>query len=99
MQGAVGGAGGVVHQANSLHTDCEPNPNVEAMRLFLDSKGIEARPLWKPMHKQPVFQHSPSYTNGVSESLFKQGLCLPSGPCVTEEDAHYIVQSILEALA
>ena len=98
VQGAVGGAGGVVHQANSLHTDCEPNPNVEAMRLFLDSKGIEARPLWKPMHKQPVFQHSPAYTNGVSESLFKQGLCLPSGPCVTEEDAHYIVQSILEAL-
>ena len=99
VQGAVGGAAGVVHQASALHTDCEPNPNVEAMRLFLDSKGIEARPLWKPMHKQPVFQHSPAYTNGVSESLFKQGLCLPSGPCVTEEDAHYIVQSILEALA
>ncbi len=98
VQGAVGGAGGVVHASSSTHTDCEPNPNVEAMRLFLDQKGIEARPLWKPMHKQPVFQRCPAYTNGTSESLFKQGLCLPSGPCVTEEDAHYIVKIIKEAL-
>lgn len=98
VQGAVGGAGGVVHAATSTHTDCEPNSNVEAMRVFLDAKGIEARPLWKPMHKQPVFQHCPAYTNGVSESLFKQGLCLPSGPCVTEEDARYIVEMIKEAL-
>ncbi|MBR4135878.1 MAG: aminotransferase class I/II-fold pyridoxal phosphate-dependent enzyme [Bacteroidales bacterium] len=98
VQGAVGGAAGVVHQASALHTDCEPNANVEAMRVFLDQKGIEARPLWKPMHLQPVFQGCPAYTNGISESLFKQGLCLPSGPCVTEEDARYIVDMIKESL-
>ncbi|MCR4964153.1 MAG: aminotransferase class I/II-fold pyridoxal phosphate-dependent enzyme [Bacteroidales bacterium] len=98
VQGAVGGAAGVVHQNSALHTDCEPNTNVEAMRVFLDAKNIEARPLWKPMHKQPVFKNCPAYTNGVSESLFKQGLCLPSGPCVSEEDVRYIVQSIQEAL-
>ncbi|MBO4488718.1 MAG: aminotransferase class I/II-fold pyridoxal phosphate-dependent enzyme [Bacteroidales bacterium] len=98
VQGAVGGAGGVVHAAADTHTACEPNPNVEAMRVFLDAKGIEARPLWKPMHLQPVFSGCPAYENGVSEALFKQGLCLPSGPCVSEEDAAYIVDSIREAI-
>jgi dTDP-4-amino-4,6-dideoxygalactose transaminase len=60
----------------------------------LDKAGIEARPLWKPMHKQPVFADAPAYINGTSEELFKQGLCLPSGPCVTDEDARYIVEQI-----
>ena len=50
VQGAVGGAAGVTHEASSLHTDCEPNKNVEAMRMALDAAGIESRPLWKPMH-------------------------------------------------
>ena len=59
VQGAVGGAGGVTHAAKSLHTDCEPNANVEAMRIALDKVGIEARPLWKPMHRQPVFASAP----------------------------------------
>lgn len=94
VNGAVGGAAGVVHAADSLHTDCEPNANVEAMRKGLDERGIEARPLWKPMHKQPVYQDCPAYLNGVSESLFAQGLCLPSGPYVTDEDVAYIVDSI-----
>lgn len=94
VQGAVGGAAGVVHQASSLHTSCEPNKNVEGLRIALDKAGIESRPLWKPMHLQPVYEMNPSYTNGVSESLFTQGLCLPSGPCVTDEDVAYIVAEI-----
>jgi dTDP-4-amino-4,6-dideoxygalactose transaminase len=98
VQGAVGGAAGVTHAASSLHTDCEPNANVEAMRVFLDKAGIEARPLWKPMHKQPVYANNPAYLNGVSEALFKVGLCLPSGPYVTDEDVHYIVEQIKAAI-
>ena len=98
VQGAVGGAAGVTHEASSLHTDCEPNKNVEAMRMALDAVGIESRPLWKPMHLQPVYKNNPCYVNGVSESLFKQGLCLPSGPCVTDEDVVYIVQEIKKAI-
>lgn len=98
IQGAVGGAAGVTHAANTLHTDCEPNRNVEAMRMALDEAGIESRPLWKPMHKQPVYRNNPCYVNGVSEALFKRGLCLPSGPCVTDEDVHYIVEQIKACL-
>lgn len=94
VHGAVGGAAGVTHQAASAHTDCEPNANVEAMRMALDAAGIESRPLWKPMHLQPVFRQTPAYTNGVSEALFKRGLCLPSGPCVTDDDVAYIVNQI-----
>lgn len=55
---------------------------------------IESRPLWKPMHLQPVFAKSPAYVNGVSEALFAQGLCLPSGPMVTDEDVDRIVEII-----
>ena len=95
VAGAVGGAAGVTHAAESLQTDCQPNANVEAMRVALDAAGIESRPLWKPMHKQPVYASSPAYVNGVSESLFARGLCLPSGPCVTEEDVRYIVNQIV----
>lgn len=98
IQGAVGGAAGVTHAAKTLHTDCEPNKNVEAMRMGLDAAGIESRPLWKPMHKQPVYANNPAYVNGVSEQLFKQGLCLPSGPMVTDEDVQYIVDEILKLI-
>ena len=94
VSGAVGGAAGVTHAAESLHTDCEPNRNVEAMRMALDAAGIESRPLWKPMHLQPVYESAPAYVNGVSEELFKTGLCLPSGPCVTDDDIKYIVEQI-----
>lgn len=99
IKGAVGGAAGVVHANDNIHTDCEPNRNVEAMRLGLDALGIESRPLWKPMHKQPVYKDAPAYVNGVSESLFKKGLCLPSGPCVTEEQVNYIINSIKSLIA
>ncbi len=98
IQGAVGGAAGVVHGGGNIHTDCEPNRNVEAMRLFLDKAGIESRPLWKPMHKQPVYKNSPAYTNGVSEAIFKRGLCLPSGPVVTDEEVDYIINEIKAAI-
>ena len=80
------------------YSDCEPNTNVEALRVFLDQKGIEARPLWKPMHKQPVYKDAPAYVNGVSEALFKVGMCLPSGPYVSEEDVKYIVDTIKAAI-
>ena len=98
VQGAVGGAAGVVHQAATLVTDCQPNNNIEAMRVVLDKAGIEARPLWKPMHKQPVYKNNPAYTNGVSEELFRRGLCLPSGPMVTEEDARFIIETLYGAI-
>ena len=94
VQGAVGGAAGVTHGGGALHTDCEPNPNVEAMRVALDEAGIEARPLWKPMHRQPIYADAPAYVNGVSEALFARGMCLPSGPCVTDDDVRYIVEQI-----
>lgn len=98
VQGAVGGAAGVTHQVETLHTDCEPNDNVEALRIYLDQAGIESRPLWKPMHKQPVYQDAPAYINGVSEALFHVGMCLPSGPMVTDEDVMYIIQKINDAI-
>ena len=98
ITGAVGGAAGVTHAASSATTDCQPNANVEAMRVALDATNIEARPLWKPMHKQPVYKDAPAYVNGVSESLFAVGLCLPAGPYVTDEDVRYIVDSIKNAI-
>lgn len=94
VNGAVGGAAGVTHAAKSVHTQLEPNRNVEAMRIALDKANVESRPLWKPMHCQPVYHDCPCYVNGVSESLFKCGLCLPSGPCVSDEDIVYIVDVI-----
>jgi len=117
VTGAVGGAAGVIHAAKSAHTDCEPNANVEAMRVALDKAQIEARPVWKPMHKQPVYcraseelrvkseelpsgaicqtsASSVAYINGVSEALFKVGMCLPAGPYVSDDDVKYIVDTI-----
>jgi dTDP-4-amino-4,6-dideoxygalactose transaminase len=119
VTGAVGGAAGVIHAAESAHTDCEPNDNVEALRVALDRAQIEARPVWKPMHKQPVYcrtsekgivnseklpsgaecltyDTSVAYVNGVSEAIFKVGMCLPAGPYVTDDDVRYIVETIKE---
>ena len=98
VTGAVGGAAGVIHAAESAHTDCEPNANVEALRVIMDQAQIEARPLWKPMHKQPVYKNAPAYVNGVSEALFKVGMCLPAGPYVSDEDVKYIVETIKSAI-
>ena len=72
--------------------------DIETLCKKLDAAGIEARPLWKPMHLQPVYQNSPSFTNGYSEYLFKHGICLPSGPWVTDDDVKYIVDSIKAAI-
>ena len=118
VTGAVGGAAGVIHAAESAHTDCEPNANVEAMRVALDKAQIEARPVWKPMHCQPVYKQaevkseklivnggeivrqtsgsSVAYINGVSEAIFKIGMCLPAGPYVSDDDVKYIVDTIKE---
>lgn len=98
VSGAVGGAAGVINHVDCPTTDCQPNENVEALRVFLNNAQIEARPLWKPMHRQPVYQYAPAYVNGVSESIFKIGLCLPSGPCVTDNDVRYIVDKIKESI-
>lgn len=94
VTGAVGGTAGVIHAAESATTDCQPNDNVEAMRVGLDAAGIEARPVWKPMHRQPVYAGCPAYLNGVSESVFKVGMCLPSGPMVSDDDVRYIVDTV-----
>ena len=98
VTGAVGGAAGVIHAASSAVTDCQPNDKVEALRVILDHAGVEARPLWKPMHKQPVYKNCPAYVNGVSEALFKVGMCLPAGPYVSDEDVKYIVDTIKDAI-
>lgn len=95
---AVGGAAGVIHSVDCATTDCQPNENVEALRVFMLGKKIEARPVWKPMHKQPVYKDAPAYVNGVSEAIFKIGMCLPAGPYVTDDDVRYIVECIKEAI-
>ena len=88
----------MIHAVESAVTDCQPNENVEALRVFMLEKKIEARPVWKPMHKQPVYANAPAYVNGVSEAIFKVGMCLPAGPYVTDDDVRYIVDSIKEAI-
>ena len=98
ITGAVGGAAGVIHAAESATTDCQPNDNVEAMRMGLDALNVESRPLWKPMHKQPVYKNAPAYLNGVSEDLFKVGMCLPAGPYVMDDDVKFIVDAIKDLI-
>ena len=120
IKSAVGGAASVIKAVESATTECQPNDNVEALRVFMLNKKVECRPLWKPMHKQPVYTtvesgeliveslpngtirqtcaKSVTYTNGVEEDLFKVGFCLPAGPCVTDEDVHYIVECLKEAI-
>ena len=95
---AVGGAAGVIKAVDSATTDCQPNENVEALRVFMLGKKVECRPVWKPMHKQPVYKDAPAYLNGVSESIFKVGFCLPAGPYVSDDDVRYIVGCIKEAI-
>ena len=99
IESAIGGAAGVIHAVDSAVTDCQPNDNVEALRIYMLDAKIEARPVWKPMHKQPVYKNAPAYINGVSEEIFKVGMCLPAGPYVTDEDVLYIVQTIKSAIS
>ncbi len=68
--------------------------NREDIRLGLEAQQIESRPLWKPMHLQPIFQDYPAYLNGVSERLFKDGLCLPSSSNMTDDQRDFVVNSI-----
>ena len=98
IKNAVGGAAGVIKQVTSATTDCQPNDNVEALRVFMLDKKVECRPVWKPMHKQPVYKGAPIYTNGIEEDIFKVGFCLPAGPYVTDDDVRYIVECIKEAV-
>ena len=98
IKSAVGGTAGVIHAVDCAVTDCQPNDNVEALRVFMLDKKVEARPVWKPMHKQPVYKDAPAYVNGVSEAIFKVGMCLPAGPYVTDDDVRYIVECIKEAI-
>ena len=98
IKSAVGGAAGVIHAVDTATTDCQPNDNVEALRVYMLDAKIEARPVWKPMHKQPVYRNAPAYVNGVSEEVFKVGMCLPAGPYVTDEDVRYIVETIKSAI-
>ncbi|WP_295676750.1 aminotransferase class I/II-fold pyridoxal phosphate-dependent enzyme [uncultured Mucilaginibacter sp.] len=66
----------------------------ETVRLLLEEENIESRPLWKPMHLQPVFKNCPSYVNGISEKLFNNGLCLPSGSNLTQESLDRVTETI-----
>lgn len=66
----------------------------EDIRLHLEKENIETRPLWKPMHMQPVFKDAPFYGNGTAAGLFDKGLCLPSGPTLKEQDIHRVVDAI-----
>lgn len=86
------------YKTSASRTGCEPNDNVEALRVSLWNSGIESRPLWKPLHRQPVFKDSQAFLNGVSEGLFKVGLCLPSSQGVGEEEIRYIVEMIKESI-
>jgi len=115
---AVGGAAGVIKAVDTAVTECQPNENVEALRIYMLSRKIECRPVWKPMHRQPVYctGATMSETSGdlritegplmsaymradeVSEAIFKVGFCLPSGPCVTDDDVRYVVDCIKEAM-
>jgi dTDP-4-amino-4,6-dideoxygalactose transaminase len=71
----------------------------EHLRLHLEKDNIESRPLWKPMHQQPIFADAPYYGDGTSERLFDQGLCLPSGSNLSDQDLERVAARIEEALA
>lgn len=68
----------------------------ENLRLFLEKDNIESRPLWKPMHLQPIFKDAPKFVNGVSDDLFAHGLCIPSGSNLTENDLDRVISNIKE---
>jgi dTDP-4-amino-4,6-dideoxygalactose transaminase len=71
----------------------------EDIHRALEKDNIETRPLWKPMHLQPIFKNCPSYKNGVSERLFNFGLCLPSGSNMTEQELERVLLQINQVFA
>lgn len=81
-----------------IHPDKTGGISREDIRLRLDKMQIETRPLWKPMHLQPIFEAYPAYVNGVSEALFQDGLCLPSSSNMTNEQREMVVDAILQCL-
>jgi len=76
----------------------EAGADREEVRIALEKENIESRPLWKPMHLQPVFSGYPAFVNGISENLFSRGLCLPSGSSMTEEERERVVWVIRKEL-
>ena len=90
------------HFSNRWLTTITVNPNEsngvtrERIRLTLDAENIESRPLWKPLHMQPVFKYVEYFGGNVAEDLFQHGLCLPSGSNLSEEDLNRIVNIILD---
>jgi dTDP-4-amino-4,6-dideoxygalactose transaminase len=82
------------HWLSCVLFDESSKVSVETLRLALDKENIESRPLWKPMHLQPIFSKYPYYGTTISENLFKNGLCLPSGSNLTDEDRNRIKKAI-----
>ena len=80
-----------------LVNEAEAGFSRETLRLRMDAANIETRPLWKPMHLQPVFADAPFYGDGTSELLFDSGLCLPSGAGLTDDDVDRVVE-VLKSL-
>ena len=83
---------------NNCSCEIEPNKNVMKAMLALSEAGIESRPLWRPMHTQPIYKDAPAYVNGTSEKLFRKGLCLPSGPCVTDDDVKRVISILKDSV-
>jgi UDP-N-acetylbacillosamine transaminase len=71
----------------------------ESLRLFLEEHNIESRPLWKPMHAQPLFSTAQGRLNGVSDELFRRGICLPSGSSLCDSDIKQIISLIIKKLS
>lgn len=84
------------HSNRWLTTILLKSADSEQLRLHLEKSNIESRPLWKPMHNQPIFSTHPKYLNGNSEMMFKKGLCLPSGSAMTNESLHIVTNAIKE---
>jgi len=79
-----------------VHSELNGGISREDIRLHLEKNNIESRPLWKPMHLQPIFDSTPYYGTGVSEELFEKGLCMPSGSNLTKQDITRVVEKIKE---
>jgi pyridoxal phosphate-dependent aminotransferase EpsN len=75
-----------------------PAPTPEALRLHLETRNIESRPLWKPLHLQPLFAAAPMYGGAVCEDLFARGLCLPSGSAMGDAELRRVKEAVREAL-
>jgi dTDP-4-amino-4,6-dideoxygalactose transaminase len=71
---------------------------IETLRQYLETLNIETRPLWKPLHQQPIFAHCQSYNNGISDRLFSTGLCLPSGSNLSEGVIENVILEIKKHL-